>query len=252
MVYDNRFIIYTQTMISVEQIVILTTFISIAMLLGSRYRTKNALQWWYETQSIEFNEEAEFAKNGLLQESFFLRRSIELLDGNLTSNSGKVKEKYLNSIEKIYDAVTELINHLSPAYVNDSLPLAIQYLVSAWKIKVTAASWVTKLPVDWDNESPIHSRVLLSLLNRLFQVILSQQQIPQQIQVCLAKQGDLNGVTVNFNYQDTLIVNKIRRIKELDYINKIFAILISGKFYYYQKDAILICRLNWKSDSKLS
>lgn len=250
MVYDNRFIIYTQTMISVEQIVILTTFMLIAMLLGSRYRTKNALRWWYETQSIEFHEEAEFAKNGLLQESFFLRRSIELSDGNLTSTSDTIKEKYLNSIEKIYDAVTELINHLSPAYVNDSLPLAIQFLVSAWKMKVTA-SWVMQLPADWDNESPIYNRVLLSVLNRLFQVILSQEKIPQQIQVCLAKQGDENELTVKFNYKDTFIVNKIRRIRELDYINRVFAILIYGKFHYHQKDEILICCFSWKKYCKV-
>lgn len=237
-------------MISVEQILILTTFISIAMLLGSHYRTKNALQWWYERQSMELSEEAEVAKNGLLQESFFLRRSIELSNECLTSNSNKIKEKYLNSIEKLYDTVTELINHLSPAYVNESLPLAIQYLLSAWKTKVTSVSWVMKLPTDWVNESPMYCRVLLSVLNRLFRVILSQQEIPQQIKVSLVKQGDLNEVTVEFNYQDTLIVKNIRRIKELNYINRVFCILISGKFDYYQKDEVLICRFHWKSNIK--
>ncbi|BDA72649.1 unknown protein [Rivularia sp. IAM M-261] len=238
-------------MIFVEQIVILTAFMVIAMLLGSRYRTKNALQWWYEKQSMEFEEEAEFAKNGLLQESFFLRRSIELLDRNITPNCGQVKEKYLNSIEKIYDAVTELINHLSPAYVHDSLPLAIQYLLLAWKTKVTTVGWVMKLPTDWDNESPIYCRVLLSVLNRLFQVILSQQKSPQQIEVCLAKQGDFNEILVQFNYQDALVIRNIRCIRELNYINIIFAIFVSGKFCYYFKDAMLVCRFSWRNNSKV-
>lgn len=235
-------------MISVEQIVILTTFISIAMLIGSHYRTKGALQWWYERQSIEMSEEAEASKNGLLQELFFLRRSIELLDENLSSNSSQFKGKYLNSTEKLYDSVTELINHLSPAYVDDSLPLAIQYLLSAWKTKVTGVQWVMELPSDWSNESPMYSRVLLSVLDRLFRIILSQQQIPQEIRVCLVKQGDVNEVTVEMSYQDTLVVKNIRQMKELNYINRVFYLLISGKFYYHQKKSILTCRFHWQGN----
>lgn len=236
-------------MVLVDYIVIFTTFILLLLCFCvSRYRTQRALKWWYYRQSLRFSQEAETARNGLLQESFALQRNLELWSVDAESSPKNINQYYLNNIKTLYHSVNELINHLSPPYIDDSLPLAIQYLLSTWKTRTAEVNFVVQLPKDWRQESEVCSRVVLLALDELLQIFLFQYAIPQQIAVSLKSEGDLGKLIVEMSYQDTIPENFFGKRQELIYLSRAFRFLVSGKCSYFQNEKTVIWKFSWKNN----
>jgi hypothetical protein len=240
-------------MVLVEYIVIFVTCIFIMLwLCVSRYQTQRALKWWYYRQSQRFSQEAEIARNGLLQESFSLQRNLELWSVDADSSPKNINQYYLNNIKSLYHSVNELINQLSPPYIDDSLPLAIQYLVSTWKTRTKTVDFVIQLSQDYRQESEVCSRIVLLTLEELLQVVFSQQAIPQQIAVSLISEGvkseeDLGELVVEISYQDVIPWNFFGKIQELIYLSRAFRFLVSGKCSHSQNEKTVIWKFLWKN-----
>jgi hypothetical protein len=232
----------------VEYIVIFTTFTFLVLwFCVSRYQTQRALKWWHYRQSLRFSQEAETVRNGLLQELFSLQRNLELWSMDADSSPKNINQYYLNNIKKLYHSVNELINHLSPPYIDDSLPLAIQYLLSTWKACTTAVDFVMQLSQDYPQESEVSNRVVLLTLDELLQVVFSQQAIPEQIAISLEKEGDFGELVVEISYQDVISWNFFGKIQELIYLSRAFRFLVSGKCSYSQNEKTVIWKFLWKN-----
>ena len=82
-------------------------------LLLCNLRTQKALQWWFQRQSIHLSHEAEKIRDGLLQEAFTIRRSLELSLGENGYNSVTQSQDWLNKIEKFHNSLQQLSDRLS-------------------------------------------------------------------------------------------------------------------------------------------
>jgi hypothetical protein len=107
--------------------------IGVVLLVRSRQsigQARRSLRWWHGQWSRHLHQEAEAIRNGLLQETFVLRRQIELYQAQATT-----AEQVLATADQFHLALKALSDRLSPPYSDDSLPHALRHSVAAWQLR---------------------------------------------------------------------------------------------------------------------
>jgi hypothetical protein len=191
--------------------------------------------------------EAEKIRESLLQESFTMRRSLELSLGNQVENIDQFGEDWLEKIESFHQSLQELNDRLSPAYIEDSLPLAIQCIVEAWKRRHPQLKFEMKLPVDWRQETLDRSRVILMALDELLRITLSEHLKEASIFISLMPQGKLGELQVQIAYPDVGIQSNYLGLKDLDYLCQAFRFLTSGQCFCERNDLTVTWYFRWRS-----
>ena len=110
---------------------------------------QSALQWWHQRQCDRQHHSAELIRDGLLQNLFALRRSLELTH----AQQQPVSAEQLHQLESLYGELETISNHLSPAFSRDNVTLAMQHILNRWQSEhptVTLSSHLTA------NASPEH------------------------------------------------------------------------------------------------
>ncbi|WP_243146918.1 hypothetical protein [Scytonema sp. UIC 10036] len=77
-----------------ESVLIISSVLVVWWLLVSHHQAQQALVWWYSKQWMRMCEKGETIRNGLLQESFIIRRHLELSSVN-RSESQQQDQYYL-------------------------------------------------------------------------------------------------------------------------------------------------------------
>lgn len=213
------------------QIVVLTIYIlTFLWFLRSFYGTKQALQWWYSRQSLKLSLEAENIRDGLLQESFTMRRSLELLPVDSMGLSHTTQE-HLQKINNFHQSLTQLSDRLSPAYIQDSLPLAIQSLLKLWVESHPDLDLCIDMPKYWRHEPAESSLVVLKTLEELLRISLSKLVQPS-IYISLKQHGKISQLVVQMTYPETSAFTFSAHKSELNYLCKSFRFFTSGKCFY--------------------
>jgi len=219
------------------QIIVLMGYIMIFMWsLRSHNRTQQALQWWFCRQSSKLFLEAEKIRDGLLQESFTIRRNLELLPVDDLELSVNKTQECLKKTDNFHQSLAQLSDRLFPAYIQDSLPLAIECLLEPWVISHPDLYVYINVPQDWREEPADLSLIVLRALEELLRITLPE--VLAQISICISlqEQGNVGQLMVQITYPDVSALNFYSSIPELGYLYESFRFLTSGKCFCRSKN----------------
>ncbi len=206
---------------------------------------RQTLRWWYQRQSAQLCCEAERIREGLLQESFALRRSLELALSNDRVCTQEV-QNWLAQLEAIQHSLEAVTHRLSPPYLDDSLPLAVQHVLKQWQTTHPEVQVKVELPTDW-NEEPIEQRcVILSFLNELLRLIAFQPQPEIVLQVRLSQQAQSRRLIIQLDTSNVSdLLSNARR--ELMYLQEFFQVMTAGKCYCQRQSSTVTWCCQWQS-----
>ncbi len=242
-------------------VILIVCLLIVLWLSVSCVRMQRSLRWWQGRQVARQRHQAEVIRDGVLQDSFALRRSLELALMNSSDRPPQVESKELTSdwlakTETIQSSLETLTNHLAPPYLNDHLPLAVRFLLEQWQQHHPNGSIEMTLPDPWWQPSRENSQIVLATLEELLRitelpdttpVILhasfqQQQQQQDQIQELIIHMSlsnpsmpDLSKVMSNWDRQ------------ELSYLKRAFHCLTSGRFYSRRTGEDVIWYFRWRS-----
>ncbi|HEY9660161.1 MAG TPA: hypothetical protein V6C65_17015, partial [Allocoleopsis sp.] len=104
-------------------------------LVASHLEMQRALQWWFRRQSLKMMDQSEQIHNGVLQDLFAVRRSLELASANENPISTTQRQTWLNQAEKIHHSLEQISDFLTPPYLAESLTLALQMKLKDWQLE---------------------------------------------------------------------------------------------------------------------
>ena len=100
--------------------------------MTSNNKIQQALQWWFYREFLKLFLESEKIRDDLLQESFTIRRDLDLLIiDNLNLSVTRIPA-YIRKIDNFHHSLVQLSDRLCPIYIQDSLPLSIECLLEQW------------------------------------------------------------------------------------------------------------------------
>jgi hypothetical protein len=228
---------------------------------------QKSLQWWSEKLTTQLWYGSEQIRDGLLQDVFAIRRSLELSLVNHQEISVATSQDWLGQLDQLHQALGALRNVLAPAYVEESLPLAIQSLLQQWKLRLE-----TKLPADWPAEPLLRSRVILMTISELLKIVIPEKlpveevgwhtcalDTPSQcpydakepgidihLVIQLKQRQQFAELSVVINHSDHFPLLSPARRRELRYLKQSFQCLTSGQCSYRCTGSTIAFYLCWK------
>jgi hypothetical protein len=203
------------------------------------------LQWWQQRQSRWLSCEAEKIRDGLLQESFTIRRSLELSLLNEDSTSTELKQDLLNKMEKFYHSLKQLSDRLSPAYIEDSLLLVIQGVVESWQRCNSNIKIGMEFPTAWRQEPRDRSILILRTLDELLRITSSELVTELSIHISLKQQGNIGELIVHISYPDVLTLDSHWGREDLEYLSQTFQFLTSGQCCRLREELTVVWYFRW-------
>ncbi|WP_143046384.1 hypothetical protein [Trichormus sp. NMC-1] len=206
--------------------------------MTSEEMIQKALQWWSYRQSIKLFLEAERIRDGLLQESFIIRRSLDvLMIDNLSLSIDGIQE-HIKKVDNFHHSLVQLSDRLCPTLIQDSLPLSIEYLLEPWLSSHPHLYFHIDMPDYWRHEPTEYSLIILRILEELLILALPESEllIAFSVYIKLRQIGNMGQLVVKISYPDisTLIFHS--QLPELEYLYHSFKFLISGKCLYYKRN----------------
>jgi hypothetical protein len=234
-------------MLILEGSVIITCIAVVLWLINSRHRTQQALIWWHDRQYAKMCKEGEAIRNGLLQESFVIRRHLELSALDSSRIQTPQHQYYLTTIEKFHHSLKELSDYLFPAHIEDSLSLAIKHLLIESKLPSPELQLEMDLTVDLERDSLQVRRIILIALEEILRLNLLNIYSPALRLVALSlhlkNEENFRELKVKFNYNH---LYQRTRIIEYDYLRRAFQFLTFGKCWYCHQDNTEIWYFRWQ------
>ncbi|MDF5710707.1 MAG: hypothetical protein PUP90_24320 [Nostoc sp. S4] len=204
---------------------------SLVRFLTSYQRIQQSLQWWSSRQSMKLFVEAEKIRDDLLQESFTIRRNLDLLRvDNLNVSDNKIQE-CLKQIDNFHHSLVQLSDRLFPASLQDSFPLAIECLLEPWLVSNPQLYFQIDLPVYWRHEPAERSLIVLIALNELLTITLAEVLASTSIYINLKQQKTIGKLIVEITYTNMSTFVLHSRLPELNYLYESFRLLTSGKCF---------------------
>jgi hypothetical protein len=229
-------------------VIVIACILIVFGLLVAQFEARRALQWWYHRQTAQLFHAAESIRNGMLQQSFTMRRHLELALTNRVETPASIEQTCLNTIEQLHHALQDLSDDLSPPYVDDSLPLAIQSKLESWKLRDSKCCFTWELPASWRPESYERSQLILMALDELFRLMLVTFAGKGSIAVRLSPLGDQNELTVQFAFPDRWHPPP-DTARELKYLRQAFRFLTAGECFYRRQPLGLTWYFRWRSSN---
>ena len=191
-----------------------------------------ALQWWYQKVLKQLESEANLIREQLLQESFAVRRSLELSSLKPNELASLSCQKCVAQLEDFHFTLKELSDRLSPPYLNEGLPFALQYLVTKWREQLPLCQFELNSPLNWRQKFPVHNSIILNTLAELLRIQLTENHF-YNLTMIDVKQNQINHQLSN-QLKITFVepgANKDlskKHQQELKYIQKSFEYLTLG------------------------
>jgi hypothetical protein len=229
---------------------------------------QQAFQWWFGQQFQQQWRESDRIRNHVMQEVFVMRRGIELSQQDaqiMYQNS----QSWLEQLANLQQSLERLSDHLSPLFIEDSLPLAIQALATDWQ-QETQCPIQMDLPCEWQTESQESSQIVLSTFSQLLRLSSARHSGTEPIQVKLRQTGDFAELSVQVHNPDLDLgspdllssgsassgsassgsessVNQGAEDREWQYISRCFHCLTTGHCAYVQTGKTLTWLLRWQT-----
>lgn len=192
---------------------------------------KEAIQWWYQKKLRQLKSEAKLIQEQLLQESFAMRRSLELSSSE-SDELALCRQKYLEQLEIFHSTLKDLSDRLYPSYIDEGLPFALQYTLKKWQEKFPFCQFELNIPSNWQQISQAHDVIVLNILEDLLQIQLSNTSVANSIFIQLkqdiTEQKFKNQLEVSFIYQKNDLKTSQKSQEKLKYLQEIFELLTLG------------------------
>jgi hypothetical protein len=210
-------------------------------------KIQQALHWWFYREFLKLFLESEQIRDDLLQESFKIRRNLDLLAINNQRLSGTKIQAYIQKIDKFHHSLVQLSDRLCPISIQDSLPLSIEYLLEPWINSSPYLDFQINMPNEWRLEEPKCSWIIIRVLEELLKITLPESEIipPIYIHITLKQIGSIGLLAVKISYPDISTLIFYSHLPELEYLYDSFKFLISGKCSYFHKNLISIWHFYW-------
>ncbi|MGF1935726.1 MAG: hypothetical protein RM347_015280 [Nostoc sp. ChiQUE02] len=218
---------------------------SLVRFLTSYHSLQQALQWWSYRQSIKLFLEAEKIRDDLLQDSFTIRRNLDLLSVDNLNLSGNRIQECLNHIDNFHHSLVQLSDRLFPVSLQDSFPLAIECLLEPWLASNRQLYFQIDMPIYWRHEPAERSLIVLTALNELLTISLPEILAPTSIYINLKEQKDIGQLVVEITYPNMATFVLYSRIPELKYLCESFRLLTSGKCFRHSKNLKITWYFYW-------
>lgn len=228
-----------------ENVLLIVCALLILWLLMSQFEAQRSLRWWYSRQLVEHCRDAETIRDGLLQEAFTLRRHLELSMLNSTHITEEANQELLTTFERFHHDLRELSDRLSPPFLDDSLPLAIQHLLNRWQVNYPLIQVESNLPSDWPVETYEQSRLILATLDELIRMSVSDTAATTTIMLGLTAQKGVSELTMEIQPLPQTMV--LPHLQELHYLEKSFQCLMPGQCSIQQINEMVRGHFRWKS-----
>jgi hypothetical protein len=189
--------------------------------------------------------EAEKIRDDLLQESFTIRRNLDLLTvDNLNLSDNKIQE-CLKQIDNFHHSLVQLSDRLFPASLQDSFPLAIECLLEPWLVSNPQLYFQIDLPLYWRHEPAERSLIVLTALNELLTITLAEVFASTSVFINLKEQKNIGQLIVEITYSNVSTFVLHSRLPELNYLCETFRLLTSGKCFNRTKNMKICWYFYW-------
>jgi hypothetical protein len=195
-------------------------------------KIKQALQWWSYRQSMKLFREAEKIRDSLLQDTFSIRRSLDVLKIDHPNLLLQNCYEHTKKIDNFHHSLVQLSDRLSPVYIKESLPLSIQCLLEPWVLSNTHIYFHIDMPAYWQHESIEDSLIIIRALEELLRIILREPSTPIAIYLSLQLTENTKKLTVRITYSDLSNLMSDWDLSELNYLSDSLEFLMSGQCFY--------------------
>ncbi len=219
--------------------------VTLIKFIASYQKTQEALHWWSYRQSMKLFLEAETIRDTLLQESFTIRRSLELLSGDDWELSAYRTQECLTKVENLHQSLAQLSERLFPTYFQGSLPSAIQGVLESWAISHPHISFNVSLPTTWQSETIEHSLIVAWSLEEVLKITVPDVLTPISIYINLEKRKNKSKLIIQITYPDVSILTSYSNHLEFEFLSESFRFLTSGKCLYFYKNLNITWHFYW-------
>ncbi|MBE9066070.1 hypothetical protein IQ260_05330 [Leptolyngbya cf. ectocarpi LEGE 11479] len=213
-----------------------------ALYSAVRRRRRRAWQWWHQRQTAQLHKQAESIRDDLLQQTFAFRRYLE---STLATHADTDQaEQWLERFQSFYQSLEQLSDRLSPPFIDDSLPLALQFMVQTWQHSHPGLTVKLDVPSDWPGQSVNNNPIILSVITGVIELLTPVDDY--QLQIILERQDNLCTLTFKQeNYQAT--GQKIcASTPEITHLKEIFCGLTAGRLDIVTTETGLSGQLCWQ------
>lgn len=201
---------------------------------------QDAMQWWHQRRSLRSDQQAAEIRHHLLQELFSLRRSLELANSNADQH-----QQWLGKVEGLQRSLENLSHQLAPPYLEASLSLALQFAIEQWKVQHPEIQFEMHSTHSQQQDSLEHNRVILEVLNEWLRLNLPVCDLA----IALNHQGNDHTLMLQVNYADAEKLEATLKSVEVQYLSRVFELLISGKTEVKQQGQRAVWYFFWKGES---
>lgn len=209
-------------------------------------RQRQAWQWWHQRQVAQLHEQAESIRDDLLQQTFAFRRYLE---STLTTQpSVENTEQWLTRFQTFYQSLEGLSNQLSPPFVTDSLPLALQSMVQTWQQSHPGLTVRLDVPSDWPECSSNNSQIVLSIVTDIIELLMFLDDNQQQFYLSLERQDRLCTLTFKHLNYPSVEKQSFATMTEVRHLKEIFRSLTTGRLEIVTTESELAGQLCWQDN----
>jgi hypothetical protein len=212
------------------------------------YQVRQAFQWWSRRQFHQQWLESDRIRNGVMQDLFAMHRGMEVSQIQGAATILQNSKTWLDQAGQIQRSLEQLSHHLSPPFLEESLPLAIQAMVGDWQEKTQYLVEIN-VPLDWKTNVHGQNQIVLSTLMEILHMISSHslsspESSKHPIQICLTQSGSLAKLLIQVEGAQSE-GKAIARSKEWRYLRRCFHYLTGGQCACrYRENALTWC-LRW-------
>lgn len=208
-------------------------------------RMKQALRWWFERQATLLEQQSQTVHNSLMQDVCAVRRSFEL--AAVESGLAAPVQDELIHLERIYRSLEQLTDTLSPTYIRESLPLAIQSKVSQWITHHPSLAIELDLPTAWNYEASYQNYLVIDMLDELFRITTLSVPLPSHLKLALNDRSARITLSMEVTYPESDDLRNILGLADVSYLQHTFNILSDGTCSYWKEDKMLCIQFRWRA-----
>lgn len=205
---------------------------------------QQALNWWQQRTIARQAICAELLKEQVWQELFALRRHLSL-DARLETSSITHSVQYLSSIERSIVGLNTLVQTLYPAYIDDSLPLALQYQVAVWQQRLPWLQIRAKLPPRWYLNCPYYNWLVLHLLDEWLLALPVQPTTTASLAITLTEDPSIQRLDLRWLEHNPTEVSAVMQ-GPVGHLITLLEVLLTGQVTIQTQGQETMWQICWK------
>lgn len=203
------------------------------------------MRWWFGQEAIALAEQSDEIQNGLVQDLFALRLSLQ----SVSSDSAALtqhQQDWITTTTQIHHHFTALSFALTPPYLAESLPLAIQSHLKRWQLTHPDCKLQLEFCSDWQAGTVEYNRLILKMLETLLRLTVSPSFPANVLHICLSNRSTQAELIVKLTFANRSIRVAATHAKELKYLRYCFHCLIPGRCSTQHRLHEAVWRFQWK------